>query len=57
MTADHMIDESQSGATISLRFSLRGFLGRLIGRLFRATTESYLAQEAAALKHQAESSV
>ena len=57
MTADHVIGESPSGATVLLRFSFGGFLGGLIGRLFRATTESYLAQEAAALKHKAEFSV
>jgi uncharacterized protein YndB with AHSA1/START domain len=57
MTADHVVDESLSGATVSLRFSFGGFLGGLIGRLFRATTEAYLAQEAAALKRKAETSV
>jgi hypothetical protein len=56
MTADHVVDESRSGATASLRFSFGGLFGGLIGRLFRATTETYLAQEAAALKHKAESS-
>jgi carbon monoxide dehydrogenase subunit G len=56
MTADHVVDESASGAAVSLRFSFGGFLGGLIGRVFRATTEAYLAQEAAALKHKAEAS-
>ena len=54
MTAEHVVEESASGAAVSLRFSFGGFLGGLIGRLFRTTTEAYLAQEAAALKRKAE---
>jgi carbon monoxide dehydrogenase subunit G len=54
MTAEHIVDEAASGANVSLRFSFDGFLGGLLGRLFRATTQSYLAQEAAALKRKAE---
>ena len=57
MTAEHIVDESASGAAVLLRFSFGGFLGGLIGRLFRATTEAYLAQEAAALKQKAEALV
>jgi uncharacterized membrane protein len=57
MTAEHVVDGSASGAIVSLRFSFGGFLGGLIGRLFRATTEDYLAQEASALKRKAEASV
>ena len=51
MTAAHTIEEFQSGIfTVVLRFTFAGLLGGLTGWLFRSTTESYLAQEAASLK-------
>jgi uncharacterized protein YndB with AHSA1/START domain len=54
MIADHIVDESASGATVLLRFSFGGLFGGLVGRLFRATTKAYLAREAAALKGKSE---
>ena len=53
--ADHLIDEISPGqATVTLRVSFSGWLGAIMGRLSRSTTERYLAQEASALKHRVE---
>ena len=55
ITAEHSIDDSDGArATVSLRVSFAGLLAPLLGRLFRSTTESYLAQEAAALRRKIE---
>ena len=55
MTAEHTVSrEGPAACKVVLRFSFAGLLGGLIGRAFRATTESYLAQEAASLKLRAE---
>jgi len=57
MTAEHTITEKSPGeSTVLLRFSFSGLLGGIVGRLFRSVTESYLSQEAAALKRKVESS-
>ena len=51
MTASHTIEESSLGESlVTLRFSFTGLLGAPIGRLFRSTTERYLAQELASLR-------
>jgi len=51
MVAEHIVDEGPPGASqVTLRFSFAGFLGTLVGSLFRSVTERYLAQEAASLK-------
>jgi len=55
ITAEHSIDDSDGArATVSLRVSFAGLLAPLLGRLFRSTTESYLAQEAAVLRRKIE---
>jgi len=55
MVAEHTVIQDSAGASgIVLRFAFTGLLGGVIGRLFRSITESYLAQEAAALKQKVE---
>jgi Polyketide cyclase / dehydrase and lipid transport len=55
MVADHVIEkQSSTQSLVTLEFSFAGFLGVPIGLIFRSITERYLAQEAAALKANAE---
>ncbi len=55
MVAEHTVEESPPGKSrVILRFSFDGFLGPLIGRLFRSVTERYLSQEVASLKRKVE---
>jgi hypothetical protein len=55
MVAEHAVEaNSPAGSRVVLRFSFHGLLGPLVGRLFRAVTESYLAREAAALRQEVE---
>lgn len=58
IVADHILTEEPDGSTyVLLRLSFDGVLGKLASRLIRARTQHYLAQEAAALKRQAESAL
>ncbi len=51
MIAGHTIEDLPAGGSrVTLRFEFAGLLGPLLGRLFRSTTEQYLAQEVASLK-------
>lgn len=51
MIANHVIQEHPANhCQVTLEFSFAGLLGTPIGMLYRSVTESYLAQEAAALK-------
>ena len=53
--ADHIIDEPSPGqSAVTLRVSFSGWLGGIVGRLARATTERYLAKEASALQQKVE---
>ena len=53
--ADHLIDEpSPWHSVVTLRVSFSGWLGAIVGRLSRATTERYLAEEASALQQRVE---
>lgn len=56
MIANHVIEErSPRQCQVTLEFSFDGLLGAPIGMLYRSITQSYLAQEAAALKLRVES--
>jgi uncharacterized membrane protein len=56
IVADHILTEEPDGTTcVLLRLSFDGVLGKLASRLARSKTQQYLAQEAAALKREAES--
>ena len=53
--ADHLIDETSPGhSAVTLRVSFSGWMGAIVGRLTRATTERYLAQETNALQQRFE---
>jgi uncharacterized protein YndB with AHSA1/START domain len=55
MVAEHTVAaETPERSSVVLRFSFGGLLGAIVGRLYRTVTQSYLAQEAASLKRQAE---
>lgn len=55
MTAQHVVArQAPSACRLLLRFSFTGPLGGIVGWIFRAITDSYLAQEAASLKRRAE---
>ena len=55
MIATHTVEESSRGESrVLLRFAFNGLLGAPLGRLFRSTTERYLATEAASLKRTVE---
>jgi hypothetical protein len=55
MVAEHTVTQySSATSNVILRFSFAGMLGGIIGRVFRSVTESYLAQEASALKRRVE---
>ncbi|HEX6999930.1 MAG TPA: SRPBCC family protein [Gammaproteobacteria bacterium] len=55
MLAEHVVNpQPPASSAVVLRFSFDGLLGGLMGKLFRSLIEGYLAQEAAALKLEAE---
>ncbi|HXS83271.1 MAG TPA: SRPBCC family protein [Methylomirabilota bacterium] len=57
MSADHMVSGDSSGKSdVVLRFSFAGPLGPLVGAVYRAITERYMATEAAKLKQKVETS-
>ena len=56
MVADHILKSINASQTeLTLTFSFQGFLGEIIGRLYRKTVESYIATEARSLKNKVES--
>jgi len=56
MMAEHSLSpRASTGTVVVLRFSFGGLLGGLVGRVYGRVTQSYLEQEAAALKRRAES--
>lgn len=56
MVAEHMLKPVSANETqLTLTFSFHGFLGRIIGSLYRTTVESYVATEAQSLKKRVES--
>jgi uncharacterized membrane protein len=58
IVADHILTEEPDGSTyVLLRLSFDGILGKLASRLTRSKTQQYLAQEAAALKREAEAAL
>jgi hypothetical protein len=58
MVADHILERRPSGETaLTLRFSFDGWLGPLVGRLYRKLVRSYLATEAACLRTVVEKSL
>jgi uncharacterized membrane protein len=57
MIAEHTLkirDTNQNELTLT--FSFQGFLGKIIGRLYRQTVEAYIATEAQSLKKRVEHS-
>ncbi|SRR5258706_2880659 len=57
MVAEHTIKPMNSNQTeLSLKFAFQGWLGEIIGRLYRKTVEAYIATEAQSLKKRVENS-
>lgn len=57
MVADHILKPIHANQTeLSLKFAFQGWLGEIIGRLYRQTVESYLATEAQSLRKRTENS-
>jgi ribosome-associated toxin RatA of RatAB toxin-antitoxin module len=57
MVGEHTITEdTPSSSHVELRFTFAGLLGGIIGRHFRAITQTYIEQEAASLKRKVEAS-
>ena len=55
MVADHILKPVNASQTeVTLTFAFQGWLGEIIGRLYRKTVESYIATEAQSLKKQVE---
>lgn len=55
MVAEHIVtSEGSRRSRVVLRFRFGGLLGALVGRLYHALVQDYVAQEAAALKRRAE---
>jgi len=55
MVADHILKPVNANQTeLTLTFDFQGWLGEIIGRLYRNTVESYIATEAQSLKKQVE---
>ena len=55
MTAEHSVyRENATASRVLLTFSFAGLLGGIVGRVFRSTTQRYLAIEATSLKSKAE---
>lgn len=57
MVADHILKPVNTNQTeLTLTFAFQGWLGEIIGRLYRKTVESYIATEAQSLKKKVETS-
>lgn len=57
MIAEHTLERLASGHThLMLRFSFRGILAPLVGRLNRSFVNSYIATEAESLRRASETS-
>ena len=57
MVAEHMIRVVSATQTeVTLSFAFQGFLGEIMGRLYRNMVESYIATEAQSLKKRVENS-
>ncbi len=55
MVADHILKPVTANQTeVTLTFAFQGFLGEIIGRMYRATVESYIVTEAQSLKKRVE---
>jgi len=55
MVAEHTVHATSSNqADVTLKFAFQGFLGEIIGKLYRKTVESYIATEAQSLKKRVE---
>lgn len=55
MVAEHILKPNSNTQTeLTLTFAFYGWLGEIVGRLYRATTESYVTTEAQSLKKRAE---
>lgn len=55
MIAEHTLQRSAAGRTeLTLRFSFRGVLGAIFGRLSKSLVEGYLATEAVSLRRHVE---
>jgi uncharacterized protein YndB with AHSA1/START domain len=55
MTADHSVEALADGASkLTLRFSMGGLLGAIVGPMNRKMVESYMAQEAESLRKRLE---
>jgi uncharacterized membrane protein len=55
MIADHILKPINANQTeLTLTFAFQGWLGEIIGRLYRKTVESYIRTEAQSLKKQVE---
>jgi hypothetical protein len=51
MVAEHMLKPVNANHTeLTLTFAFQGWLGEVIGKLYRKTVESYIATEAQSLK-------
>jgi hypothetical protein len=56
MIAEHILKPINANQTeLTLTFAFQGWLGELVGRLYRTTVESYIAIEAQSLKKRVES--
>ena len=57
MLAEHIVRAISATQTeVTLSFAFQGFLGEIMGRLYRNLVESYIATEAQALKKRVENS-
>ena len=55
MVAEHMLKPISAEQTeLTLTFTFLGWLGRIIGNIYRSTVESYIATEAQSLKKRVE---
>ena len=55
MSADHSVEAmAERASKLTLRFTLGGLLGGIVGPMNRRTVESYMAQEAEALRKRLE---
>lgn len=55
MVAEHMLKQVSAEQTeLTLTFTFKGWLGRIMGNLYRTTVESYIATEAQSLKKRVE---
>jgi hypothetical protein len=55
MVAEHMLKSVNANQTeLTLTFTFTGWLGKIMGNLYRSTIESYIATEAQSLKKRVE---